>query len=120
MEHTEPDGTLTPNATGSYINGTWSTLAAMHYDRLFFFSQVLPSGEVYVAGGEYVAGCQRGEVYNPVTNIWTVCGNIPSGWNIYDAPSELLYTGNILEGPEIGANGGQPCKSILSNCHQLH
>src|SRR5580692_2258458 len=32
---------LTPDATGSYVNGTWSTLASMHNSRLFFSSQVL-------------------------------------------------------------------------------
>ncbi len=104
---------LTPNASGSYINGTWSTIASMHGDRLFFSSQVLPSGEVYVAGGEYGAGGTTGEVYNPVANTWTTCGAIPTHWNIYDAPSELLYNGNVLDGPEIGASGGQPCNSIL-------
>ncbi len=104
---------LTPDATGSYVNGTWRTVASMNFDRIAFSSQVLPSGEVYVAGGEYGAGGTTGEVYNPVTNVWTTCGPLPAGWNVYDAPSELLYTGNILEGPEIGANGGQPCNSIL-------
>lgn len=104
---------LTPDASGSYVNGTWTQIAQMNYDRFAFSSQVLPSGKVYVAGGEYGTGGQYGEVYDPVANTWTVCGNIPNGWNIYDAPSELLYTGNVLEGPEIGANGGQPCNSIL-------
>jgi hypothetical protein len=111
------DGTgwnrLTPDATGSYANGTWTSIANMNYDRLFFSSQVLPSGKVYVAGGEYGAGGTRGEVYDPVANTWTNCGTVPNGWNVYDAPSELLYYGNVLEGPEIAANGGQPCNSIL-------
>lgn len=104
---------LTPDIHGSYANGTWTSIASMNYDRTAFSSQVLPSGKVYVAGGEYGAGGSYGEVYDPVANTWTVCGNIPSGWNIYDAPSELLYNGNVLEGPEIGANGSQPCNSIL-------
>jgi hypothetical protein len=104
---------LTPDATGSYVNGTWTQIASMNYDRFAFSSQVLPSGKVYVAGGEYGAGGTYGEVYDPVANTWTVCGSIPANWNIYDAPSELLYNGNVLEGPEIAANGGQPCNSIL-------
>ena len=37
---------LTPDSTGSYVNGTWSTIAQMSYNRLFFSSQVLPSGKV--------------------------------------------------------------------------
>src|SRR5271168_4104377 len=44
---------LTPDATGSYVNGTWTTTSKMASDRLFFSSQVLPSGKLYVAGGEY-------------------------------------------------------------------
>lgn len=95
---------LTPDATGSYVNGTWTTMASMTYDRLFFSSQVLPSGKVYVAGGEYGPGGTYGEVYDPAANSWTTCGPIPGGWNIYDGNSQLLYTGNVLEGPQIGAN----------------
>jgi hypothetical protein len=104
---------LTPDIHGSYANGTWTSISNMNYDRFAFSSQVLPSGKVYVAGGEYGVGGSYGEVYDPVADAWTVCGNIPAGWNIYDAPSELLYTGNVLEGPEVGANGGQMCNSIL-------
>ncbi len=103
---------LTPDIHGSYANGTWTSIASMNYDRFAFSSQVLPSGKVYVAGGEYGAGGSYGEIYDPVANRWTTCGNIPNGWNIYDANSELLYNGNIIEGTEIGANGGQPCNSI--------
>lgn len=94
---------LTPDSTGSYINGKWDTIASMHYDRLFFSTQVLPSGKVYAAGGEYGAGDTAGEVYNPVTNTWAPCFGVPSGWNIYDGNSELLYNGNVLEGPQIGS-----------------
>lgn len=94
---------LTPDAHGSYINGTWDTIAPMNYDRLFFSSQVLPSGKVYVAGGEYGPGGTRGEVYDPVSNTWTMCDTIPKGWNIYDGNSELLCNGNVLEGPQIGS-----------------
>ena len=44
---------LTPNSSGSYINGTWTTLASMGTARLFFASNVLTSGKVMVLGGEY-------------------------------------------------------------------
>ena len=94
---------LTPDIHGSYANGTWDTIPSNTYDRLFFSSQVLPNGNVYVAGGEYGAGDTAGEVYNPNTNKWTRCGGIPTGWNIYDGNSELLYNGTVLEGPQIGA-----------------
>jgi mono/diheme cytochrome c family protein len=44
---------LTPDATGSYINGTFSPRASMNVPRLFFGSNVLPSGDVFVLGGEF-------------------------------------------------------------------
>ena len=42
--------TLTPDAKGSYINGTWKKLATMPsgYAPLFFGSVVLPDGRVSV------------------------------------------------------------------------
>jgi len=94
---------LTPDAHGSYINGTWDTIRSMFEDRLFFSTQVLPDGRVYVAGGEYGAGTNAGEVYDPVSNTWTMCGAIPGGWKIYDGNSEILYDGTVLEGPQIGS-----------------
>lgn len=92
---------LTPDIHGSYANGTWDTIAPNYYDRLFFSSQVLPSGKVYVAGGEYGAGTNMGEVYDPATNTWNVCDTIPSGWKIFDGNSEILADGTVLEGPQI-------------------
>ncbi len=35
---------LTPNKTGSYINGSWSNLASMSTERTFYGSNVLPDG----------------------------------------------------------------------------
>ncbi len=100
---------LTPDIHGSYANGTWDTIASMNNDRLFFSSQVLPSGKLYVAGGEYGPGGVNGEVYDPATNTWTMCGPIPTNWSLYDANSEILYNGNVLEGPQIADTGTQNC-----------
>ena len=74
---------LTPDSTGSYVNGTWSTLASMHYQRLYFSSQVLTNGQVFIAGGEYSGstnpfvgpGTTNAEIYNPIANTWTVLPN---------------------------------------------
>ena len=79
---------LTPDASGSYINGTWSTIAPMHNDRLYYSTQLLKDGRVYVAGGEYGAGGSHGEVYDPLTNVWTLTPD--PGQIIYDANSEIL------------------------------
>ena len=86
---------LTPDASGSYVNGTWSTLAPMINDRLYFSSQVLQDGRVYVAGGEYGAGGDQAEVYNPLTNQWTAITN--TGGRISDGNSEMLPDGRVLQ-----------------------
>ncbi len=61
--HEEQDGgeqnwyKLTPDAFGSYVNGTWSQVAsipgALNYAPLFFGSQVIADGRLTVIGGEY-------------------------------------------------------------------
>ncbi len=119
--HNEAGGTdgtgwdkLTPNSNGSYINGTWTTVASMHTDRLFFSSQVMTNGKVFVAGGEYSGGVEfptniAGEVYDPLANTWTVTGAVPPGWSVADANSEILDNGRILEGPQGGANPSFDC-----------
>ena len=59
---------VTPDATGSYVNGTWTQLASMNVSRLFFGSDVLPSGNVFVVGGLYAsdqAASTSAEIYNP-------------------------------------------------------
>ena len=95
------DGTvwdrLTPDSHGSYIHGTWSTIAPMHDERLYFSSQVLTDGRVYVAGGEYGSGGPKSEVWDPVTNVWTQCPQIVTAHNISDANSEMLPDGTILQ-----------------------
>jgi len=95
---------LTPDNTGSYINGTWTSIASMNDDRLFFPSQVLPNGKVFVAGGEYGSGGTHGEVYDPVANTWTSTGAVTSGDNVDDGNSEILPNGNVLVGPQAGSN----------------
>src|SRR5262245_58261875 len=60
---------LTPDATGSYVNGTWSSLPSMSTVRRFYASEVLPSGKVFVLGGEYSGSKTQvelasGEIYD--------------------------------------------------------
>jgi hypothetical protein len=92
---------LTPDSHGSYVNGTWSTLATAHYSRLYYPSQVLRDGRVFVAGGEYGSGGPRAEIYDPQTNIWTVITPPAALWNtstdnFYDCNSELTPDGRVL------------------------
>jgi len=100
---------LTPDADGSYINGTWSQLANCDptYGPLFYASAVLPDGRVMVQGGEYNLGVNnwttKGAIYNPVTNSWTNVAP-PAGWSLVgDAQCVVLPNGqfmlaNILDG----------------------
>ncbi|GBL35546.1 putative cell agglutination protein 1742.01 [Filimonas sp.] len=86
---------LTPNASGSYVSGTWSSLAPMASTRLYFSSQILRDGRVYVCGGEYGTGGYKGEVYNPLTNSWI---NTPThSAFVSDANSEILEDGRVLQ-----------------------
>ena len=86
---------LTPDIHGSYINGTWTSIAPMNKTRFYYSSQILKDGRVYVAGGEYGTGGSSGETYDPLTNVWT---NTPSqGQCISDANSEILEDGRVLQ-----------------------
>ena len=94
---------LTPDNTGSYINGTWTTLASMPsgYGPLYYASAVLPDGRVIVVGGEYnnpggQIWTNQGAIYNPVTNTWASVSP-PSGWTqIGDAQSCVLANGTFM------------------------
>ncbi|XZF13143.1 T9SS type A sorting domain-containing protein [Chitinophagaceae bacterium MMS25-I14] len=88
---------LTPDIHGSYINGTWSSIASMMDSRLYFSSQVLKDGRVYVAGGEYGTGGSRSEIYNPLTDTWTAGPFTSVSRKISDANSEQLPDGRILQ-----------------------
>ena len=89
---------LTPDATGSYLHGTWTRLAQMNNSRLFYSSQVLRDGRVFVAGGEYGTGGRTGEVYNPLTNAWTLLPSQSFG-GFSDSISEILPNGDVLISP---------------------
>jgi hypothetical protein len=93
---------LTPSSTGSYVNGTFSNLASMRLSRLYFASNVLTDGRVFVYGGEYSNGSQNwansGEIYYPLANTWTTLPSIPWISSFGDDPSELLPDGTVLCG----------------------
>jgi autotransporter-associated beta strand protein len=88
---------LTPDTKGSYVNGTWRTIASMHDMRLYYASQVLQDGRVFIAGGEYGTGKSTAELYDPLTDRWTYT---PLAWQSFsDAISEILPNGNVLIAP---------------------
>ena len=103
---------LTPDSHGSYLNGTWITLAPMHDTRLYYSSAVLKDGRVFVAGGEYGTGASTSEVYDPISNSWTIVP-VPvalmnptifspaaaENQGFYDSCSKILANGNVLVTP---------------------
>jgi hypothetical protein len=94
---------VTPDSTGGYVNGTWTTANPMHVGRLYFGSAVLPNGNVFVVGGEYSSTGQdnnTAEMYNPSTNTWTQLANSPKQF-VGDEPTEVLPNGSILVGDII-------------------
>ncbi|MFZ0828912.1 MAG: kelch repeat-containing protein [Verrucomicrobiia bacterium] len=108
---------LRPDATGSYINGTWSTLAPMNYTRLYYCSQVLRDGRVFVAGGEYGTGTNSAEIYDPVANTWTGTPPPPAGQGVFsDSVSQILPNGDVLISPVVPATyDGTVIYSVASN-----
>ncbi len=98
---------LTPDITGSYVNGTWTQVASLPsgYSPEAFASAVLANGKLVIAGGEYNFGnftlTNLGAIYDPVANTWT---NLPApkSWNyIGDSPSTVLPNGNFLVGNKL-------------------
>jgi hypothetical protein len=93
---------LTPDANGSYVNGTWSQIAPMPagYAPLYFASAVLPDGRMLVEGGEYnnlsAVWTNLGAIYDPLANSWISVAP-PSGWTtIGDAQSAVLSNGTFM------------------------
>jgi hypothetical protein len=94
---------LTPDNTGSYVNGTWTQLASMQsgYEPEYYASAVLPDGTVIVNGGEYNGTgtgvwTTKGSHYDPLANSWTPVSP-PSGWStIGDAQSVVLPDGTYM------------------------
>ena len=95
---------LTPDSSGSYISGSWTTLSPMSIPRLYFASQVLPSGQVWLVGGEYSGTALpnnwsgTGEIYDPVANSWTPIATYPTQSNC-DYISE--FGGAITKGSPV-------------------
>lgn len=93
---------LTPDNTGSYVNGTWSQIASLPdgYAPLYFSSAVLRDGRVIAEGGEYNS-CSPvwttlGAIYDPVADMWTPV-NPPTGWKtIGDAQGAVLSNGTFM------------------------
>ena len=98
---------LTPDKSGSYVNGTWKQLASLPsgYVPLYFAGSVLADGRLIIEGGEYNFGSfaftNQGAVYDPAKNTWTM-QQPPKGWGfIGDSPSTVLPNGHFLLGSKF-------------------
>jgi hypothetical protein len=117
---------LTPDANGSYVNGTWSQAATPPqclntnsglmetWRPVYMATAVVPDGRVVAIGGEYnfaidpnnAVDTPIGEIYDPKANTWTCLSN-PSRsssnfgpWtNVGDAMSAVLPNGTGGIGP---------------------
>lgn len=91
---------LTPDRQGSYVNGTWTTLGKMITPRLYFTSDVLQNGNLWVMGGEYTGPFQdanwgtQSETYDPLTNTWTESASDPAqpGCGVLPVTSNVSLT----------------------------
>jgi hypothetical protein len=88
---------LTPDNTGSYLNGSWAQIALLpsDYSPLYHSTAVLPDGRVIIEGGEYnllpPRWTNKGALYDPVADTWTPV-EPPSGWStIGDAQSVVNW-----------------------------
>ncbi len=113
---------LTPDANGSYVNGTWSDLAPLPDNTnipaanggptqapLYFASAVLRDGTVITGGGEYNSGNGNSDiltmqVYDPPTDTWTAVATPPGWTGIGDAASCVLADGTFLLGAFNSSN----------------
>ena len=99
---------LTPDSHGSYLTGTWSSIASAHNSRLYFASAVLKDGRAFVAGGEYGnGGGITAEIYAPSNNTWTVVSpptSLISPGQIADAECKVLPNGQVLIVPPEAKN----------------
>jgi hypothetical protein len=106
---------LTPDSTGNFANGTWSALAPLPNNPaitaaqggpgnapLYFASAVLRDGRVFTAGGEYNGGAQvdmgPAQIYDPLSDAWTIVPPPPDLTQIGDAISCVLADGRLIIG----------------------
>jgi len=98
---------LHADIAGNFANGTWTLAAKMSIPRLYFGSNVLPDGRLWVIGGEYSGSPlaendnNTSEIYDPLANIWTSTATFPQ-LQFGDDPTILLASGKILCGYLLG------------------
>ena len=106
---------LTPDASGSYVNGTWSQISSppTGYAPYAAAEAVLGDGRVVFVGGEYNQNnyslpfapsglTNMSAVYDPVSDSWQMIPPPPGVPYIGDSPSVVLPNGSFVFGTKLG------------------
>lgn len=106
---------LTPDAFGSYVNGTWRQIASppAGYAPYAGSQAVLADGRVLFVGGEYNQNnfqlpfapsglTNMAAIYDPVADAWTMIPPPAGVAHIGDPPSAVLPDGSFIFGNKLG------------------
>lgn len=108
---------LSPDAQGSYLNGTWRRISTppAGYAPYAGAQAVLPDGRVLFVGGEYNQNdyglpfapsglTNMSALYDPVADRWQMIAPPPDVAYIGDPPSAILPDGGFVFGDKLGRN----------------
>ncbi len=109
---------LAPDSHGNYQFGTWTHLSTMNDSRLFFTSEMLTNGTIFVAGGEYGPGGRHAEIFDPLRNSWSRLDDPLPGVGFSDCIGKMLPNGNVLVAP-VSEFGGCLIYNALTNGWQI-
>jgi hypothetical protein len=94
---------LTPDGNGHYFDGKWTSRHSSSWGHQSGSTVVLRSGKVFVAGGELApssASFDTCEIYDPVSDSWSIAANPTFFGNIEDGNGILLENGQVLIEPQ--------------------
>lgn len=96
---------LTPTSNGHYVNGIWTARSSSSWGHQDGSTAVLTNGNVYVGGGENGTGIDKVEIYNPVSDSWSVAINPTYFGGISDGNAMMMPDGQVLIEPQNPSQG---------------